>query len=82
MKRVCEACGGTGYVIVGAGLAALERRYPSLPIREMEKRGWLAGLKDVEDVADCEAAFFRFWQVTSHAEVQEILSSCAPAGGG
>lgn len=69
--RPCEHCGGSGVIVVGAGLAALQDRYPELPIREMAKRGWLGDIGDGEDVARCESAFLRFWKCEAHAEVRE-----------
>lgn len=73
-QRVCEACGGCGYIVVPNGLSILQDKYPTLPIREMEKRGWLGDVGDGEDVARCDAAFLRFWGAKSHSEVRSILS--------
>lgn len=76
-RKPCEACCGRGYVIVGAGLAALENQYPGLPIREMEQRGWFGDVGNGEDVARCDASFLRFWGVTTHADVPIALKESA-----
>lgn len=71
--RVCAACGGAGFIVVGAGLAALEARYPDLPVREMERRGWLGDVGDGEDVERVDRAFLAFWRVASHDDVWRII---------
>jgi hypothetical protein len=73
-QRKCEACGGRGYIVVGVGLAALEDKYPALPIREIEQRGWLGDVGDGEDVVRCDAAFLGFWDAETHEEVAEKLA--------
>lgn len=76
--RICEVCRGTGRVLAGAGLDALQREWPDLPIREMAQRGWIdAG--DVENVARCEASFLRFWEASSHAEIRDRYGWPQPA---
>lgn len=66
-RKKCEACGGCGYIEFDVGLAALQERYPDLPMREMQDRGWL-GFPDENDVAACDAAFLTFFEVASHEE--------------
>lgn len=44
----CEYCEGRGYFVTGAGLAALQDKYPEFPIREIQNRGWL-GFPDEAD---------------------------------
>lgn len=72
--RVCETCGGTGRIVIGPGFAALQERYPDLPIREMARRGWIGAVGDGEDVARCDSGFLSFWGVASHDEVQKLLA--------
>ncbi len=74
-RRKCEACNGSGYIVVGAGLAVLEAIYPDLPIREMVQRGWLGDVGDGEDAKRCECGFFAFWQAETHEQVREQLTS-------
>lgn len=70
--RACEACGGCGYVVLGAGLVALEDQYLALPIREMERRGWFLDVGDGEDIERCAAAFLNFWGARTHADVRAL----------
>lgn len=74
MRKPCEACGGTGTVIAGTGLAALEARYPDLPIREMERRGWFGDVGDGEDDARCDRGFLLLWNAHSHEEVETKIA--------
>lgn len=71
--RQCEACGGSGYIVLGAGLNALQDKYPDFPIREMAQRGWLGDVGDGEDVERCDAAFLGFWGVSTHAEARSLF---------
>lgn len=72
-KRPCESCGGSGFIIIGAGLSALQDAYPELPIREMAKRGWFGTIENEEDTERCESAFLHFWGVATHAEVRALI---------
>lgn len=78
----CPSCGGAGYIEVGAGLDALQERYPDLPIREMARRGWFGDIGDGEDVAWCDAAFLRFWNAPTHNELRDRIKNGTAWRGG
>lgn len=81
-RKKCETCNGAGFLLLQAGLAALDDRYPTLPIYEMHKRGWIgSGIDpDGDDVPSCDASFLRFFGVQTHDEVEAILHSSRPFG--
>jgi hypothetical protein len=76
-RRKCEHCHGRGYFVEGAGLVALQEKYPDLPMREIQDRGWL-GYPDEDDMTACDAAFLRFWEVASHEELAGSGSVSCP----
>lgn len=71
---MCAECGGAGRIEIGAGFAALQSKYPELPIGEIARRGWFDHDPEGEDVERCDKGFLRFWGVEAHDEVRAIFN--------